>query len=243
MKKLLLLLSIYIYSFAIVTIAPAEPSDTKNYELDLGASYNQTIGNTDTLTYKGRVKATKFDPNYVTFINLSYLYSEASSIKNKDEFFAHARFIYKLDDINALETFVQTEAYPFKAVELRSLLGFGDRLKFDLGDTKIFVGLGAYTSILKESNLSAVNENRLNSYISLNGVLENIEYTLIGYYQPNIVSFDDMHMISNLELGFKLNESLKLVFEVNANYDSKPASGKKNYDISQLYGIVYKFKN
>ena len=241
MKKLVLVLSLFVSSFAIVTIAPAEPSDEKEYDLVLKTFYNQTSGNTDTLTYKLSAKATRYHKNYVTFINASYLYAEANSVKSKDEFYTHARFIYKLNELNALETFGQIEAYPFKAIELRSLVGAGDRLKFDFDTTKIFLGVGAYTSVVKEANENSINENRVNTYLSLTGEFDALGYALSGYYQPNIASFDDTHMIGNFELEFGINKQLKLTFEVSATYDSQPATGKKTYDLTQLYGIVYTY--
>ena len=248
MRFLLLLFTLFNFSFAVVSIAPVEIGKAPGTSGQINASFQTQRGNTDADSYSGGAKI-QYDDNasYVTWAEFVFHYAEASGVKNTNDTYAHLRYIHTYDHIKNInwEAFIQSETNQFTSVDERLITGGGYR--FNIHDDElgaIYLGTGAFyehidysTSIdPKESNL------RGNFYLSYNkefGKDSSLSYT--GYYQPKLNNYHDYLISNSLELQvyvyLKIYLSLKVVYAV----DSHPAISIKKDDFSQVTSLIYKF--
>jgi len=244
MYRLFLFFLLITYSYSIITIKPIEPNSKQNIGFEFGASYKKQGGNTDKFEYMLSTKMTKYNgSNLVTFLIASYQYAEVNDITNTDVTYYHLRSIYALSSTNAIELYSQLESDKFKSLESRFLLGVGDRYRLDLSSNKLYFGLGAYSSKIKESGIEVYTQTRANLYISFGGKSERLSYTLSGYAQPNISEVSDIHIIEKFQLLYDISKSIAVSMNIKFKYDSMPPSTREKYDLKNIYAITYKYNN
>jgi putative salt-induced outer membrane protein YdiY len=228
---------------AIVSIKPIEVSGQEEVKSQLGASYSTKSGNSDVSTTSISLKNTFYNIDSANMILIDYEYGKSNGSTNTDNTFMHLRHIRTTSDkaIN-YEIFLQAQKDTFRSIESRYLMGIGSRYKVHLeNDSKIFFGLGVFSTKLDEDNVKS-NFESLNSYISYNHKLDNGNtLTYNGYFQPRLDDANDYHISQKAQLSFDISRSMKLVVSLNHTYDSEPAVGINKSDLSTKTGISYKF--
>lgn len=244
MKKFLIFLIFFTYSFAIVSIEPKDIGEKEpGVSGEIGASLEINRGNTDTTSTSISARVQIDKDHCLCFATLSYEYGESSGEKNKDRAFLHLRHLEKINEDNVWEFFGQLQKDEFKDQKLRALLGTGERYRFyNNNDGKAYLGIGAFFEREKIENEDKKDYFRGNFYISFKKRFnENVKMAFISYYQPKLDEFSDYESINSLEFTVKLSDKLNLLILTKYDYDSRPPKDIKKYDFSQKIGISYNF--
>jgi hypothetical protein len=227
---LLFLLFSALPAWAIVDIAPVEVGDKPGTSGHVALSFSQKSGNTEKDEYDAGAKV-QYDTNTtsVFFIQGTYERTESSDTKIEDQKFAHARYLYKLDERLYAEAFLQYKQNIFKGIDRRLLSGGGIRWRAfvtSLG-SKVYLGLGVFDERLDYYPEHVVDDDqkdlRMNSYIAYKGELsETTKLNLIAYYQPSFEESSDHYASFMGELDIKIVGDFSLSFIYEIDYDSRP---------------------
>jgi len=248
-KPLFFLLLLFSSLEAVKFIAPNEVGLRPGLSGNLQASVNNQRGNTDKDEYVARARLC-YDNNrsYVTWLEFSYAYGQASGVENENKAFLHYRFIHTLysKDWN-WELFVQNEGDDFRQIQRRLLSGGGLRWRFyhSEGFGRIYAGAGVYYEYLnyltpaidpKEYN------TRLNTYIAYTKKFgKDARISLTSYYQPKMDDWSDHYISSAASLLVYVYGSVYLKVSLSYAYDTRPATGVEKEDMQQLSSIGWKF--
>jgi len=250
MYKFLFFLLVFTTSLSAVKfIAPNEVGLRPGISGNIQASVNNQRGNTDKDEYDIRARAS-YDNNhsYVTWLEFSYAYGQASGVENENKAFLHYRFIHTLysKDWN-WEAFVQNEGDDFRQIQRRLLGGAGLRWRFYHSDTfgRAYIGMGAYDEYLEYFNATVdpqENNIRLNAYFAYTKKFgKDARVSFTSYYQPKIDNFKDHYILSAASLLFYIYGQIYLKMSLAYAYDTAPAVGVKKEDMQQLSSIGWKF--
>jgi len=247
MKVFLMLLLLYVNSYAIVTIAPVNIGDKPGKSGMLKGSFETKRGNSDVDNYSAGLRFS-YDNNssYVIWSDFTFSYGKSSGVTNTNKTYTHIRYIHKLYKKSIdWESFIQSETNEFTKVKYRYIEGAGLRFyakKATLGELYVGVGLFneniAYTTDVdpRESNI------RLNNYIAYTNKYTKESYiSYISYYQPKINSFSDYIFSNGIELNVLIYKEIYLNITFYYDYDSSPAIGVEKEDVTQKTSFIYKF--
>ena len=248
MRLLLLLFTLFSYSFAIVSIAPVEIGKKPGTSGQVNASFQTQRGNTEADSYSGGAKL-QYDDNasYVTWGEFTIHYAEASTVKNTNDTYIHLRYIHTLNDVKNVnwEAFVQSETNQFTSIQERFVTGGGVRFHIrddDIG--KLYFGLGSFYEHIDYSTGVDPIENNLrgNFYLAYKKEFsKDSSISYAGYYQPKLNKLNDYLLSNALDLQVYVYEKVYLSFRLSYLVDAAPAVGIKKEDFSQITSFIYKF--
>ncbi len=243
MRKILLFLIVFNYSFAIISIEPKDIGENEpGVSAEGGISLEINRGNTDTTSTSISARVQKDDIDSLIYAIVNYEYGESKGEKNKDRAFLHIRKLIEIDNDNVWEIFGQIQRDDFKDQRFRALLGVGERYRFYNDNGKAYIGIGAFYEKEEIRDEGSDNYFRGNIYVSFKKRFnENVKMAFISYYQPRVDKFSDYESISSLEFSVKLTDKLSLLILSKYSYDSKPPKDIKEYDFTQKMGISYEF--
>lgn len=205
----------------------------KDYET-LGFSVTNTTGldfssgNTEEFEISEALRLDWNNPIQDYYAVLQYDFKTANKEKTKDKGFVHFRSIRDLkESFLFAEAFTQLEMDRF--LNLRSRFLFGGGLRIDLvsimkkreeasKNVKLFAGMGAMyeNEVYSEDETIYISHLRATTYISLIMALtDNVDLSLVNYYQPALDNFIDYRFTTDLKLKIKLLDQLSLQFEAN----------------------------
>jgi len=250
MFKPLFFLLIFITSLeAVKYIAANEVGLRPGIAGNVQASINNQRGNTDKDEYDASARIS-YDNNrtYVTWLEFSYAYGQASGIENENKAFLHYRFLHTLfaTDWN-WEAYVQNEGDDFRQIQRRLLGGGGVRWRFYHSDAfgRIYVGLGAYYEYLNytDPEIDPKEYNsRLNTYLMYTKKFgKDARISLASYYQPKLNDWNDHYIYNAASLLVYVYGSIYLKMSISYAYDTQPAIGVEKQDMQQLSSIGWKF--
>lgn len=247
MKFLLILLLSIVSAQAVINIAPVDIGEKPGFGGSIKGSLQTKRGNTDSDEYSVGIRL-QYDNNvsYVIWSDLALNYAKASGTTNTNKTYAHVRYIHTMyrKDLN-WEAYGQSQTDKFTKVQSRVLGGVGLRLHSDIKKYgNIYFGLGGFTEHVTYTTSVDPSENniRLNLYLAYKkDFSKRMNFSYIGYYQPNISSFSDYILSNSAQLRVELYKQLYLSIEAIYNQDTKPAVGIQKYDFSQITSFVYKF--
>jgi len=249
MRVLLLIHFLVFNVFAIVDIASVDFLE-KEEGLSGSAygSFQKKRGNTDRdeSEYGGRIQ---FDTKTtITWLQGEIEHDESGDTTTDDNAFMHLRHIHQIFNPSwALEFYGQLKKDKFKNLQQRKLMGMGPRVK--LADSKeygkLFFGLSLMDERVNytQDTVDADEHNlRLSSSLSYKiGVDDNLDFSLLGYYQPKLDEGSDYLATSLAELTMHLTKVIDLSYLVEFDYDSRPPSSIEKTDLRQKLSFVYRF--
>ena len=246
MKILVLVILIFAFAEAIITVKPTEIGDKPGMSGTLEGSLQTKRGNTEKDEYTLGLKV-QYDNNssYTIFANVIGVYGEASGVRNTNKTYGHMRFIHTLYGNFDYELYLQSETNEFTSIDMRRLGGAGARYHLEedsYGD--FFFGFGAYNEAISYSTLLDPDENniRINSYIAYTvDFSKTTKFIYVGYYQPRVDDMSDFITSNALELKINIYAKLNLKLRVFYDYDGKPAIGREKTDFTQISSFSYDF--
>lgn len=244
----LLILFFNVSLFAVVQIAPNEVGLRPGISGKLSASNNIQRGNTDKDEFDFSATVS-YDNNrsYVTWLDFSYAYGQASGTENENKAYAHYRFLHTLYRASwNWELFAQNEGDDFRNIQRRLLGGGGLRWRFYEAGTfgRIYFGLGAYYEYLSYTTPEdpAERNTRVNSYLSYTKKFgQDARISLGVYYQPKTSDWNDYYFNQAVSLSVYVYRELFVNIELTHAHDSRPGVGVKKTDFQQITSIGWKF--
>ncbi len=234
--------------FAVVEIAPNEVGLRPGLAGNLQLAANNQRGNTDKDEYDlGGLFSYDNNRSYVTWIDFSYAYGQASGVENENKAYAHYRFLHTLYDPSwNWEAYVQNQGDDFRHIQRRLLGGGGLRWRFYESEAfgRIYFGLGGYYEYLHyTTDLDPDERNtRISSYLSYTKKFgEDARFSAAGYYQPKVDDVGDYYLHQSASLLFYIYGSIYVKITLLYAYDSKPAVGVDKTDLQQTTSVGWKF--
>ncbi len=234
--------------FAVVEIYPNEVGLRPGLSGSVQLAINNQRGNTD----KDELDATglfSYDNNrsYVTWIDFSYAYGQASGVENENKAYAHYRFLHTLySPAWNWEAYVQNQGDDFRHIQRRLLGGAGLRWRFYESKPfgRIYAGLGGYYEHLNyTTEVDPTERNvRMSSYLSYTKKLgKDARFNASGYFQPKINDWTDYYVHYGASLSIYIYGSLYIKVTLLHAYDSSPAGGIDKTDLQQTTSVGWKF--
>ena len=248
--RFLLLVQFFIFSaFAVIDIASVDFLEKEEgISGSLYGSFQKKRGNTDRdeSEYGGRIQ---FDTKKtITWLQGEVEHDESSDTTTDDNAFIHLRHIHQIFNPSwALESYGQLKSDKFKNLQKRQLIGMGPRAKLagskEYG--KLFFGLSLMDERINYTqNSTDENEHnlRLSSYLSYKmNISNNLEFSLLSYYQPKVNDSSDYLATSLAEMTIHLTKVIDLSYLLEFDYDARPPSAIYETDVRQKLSFVYRF--
>lgn len=156
-----------------------------------------------------------------------------------NDYLQHFRTNYYLNDKFALESYLQNQHDIVHNIENRKLAGLGFKANIPFLD---FVGLSIfYENELLVDNISH-KDCRMNFYNELSfNIYENLKFSNVIYYQPNIEEFNDYKLALESTLSFPIIKNLFFTNTLSFAHDTYPAIDipKTTYQIKN--SLKFKF--
>ena len=243
MKKIVIFLIFFTYSFAIVSIEPKDiGKKSPGLSGEVGVSTEINRGNSDSSSFSISSRIQYDQNSSLQYAIISYEYGNSNGSRYKDRAFLHLRDLQKIDNLKVWEYFFQIQRDEFKDQNLRAILGMGPRIKIYNKDAKVYIGVGAFFEREDIEHKDSKDYFRGNFYVAYKQRFnQNIKAAFVSYYQPKLDEFSDFENFSTLEFSIKLTSKLNLLLKSQYEYDSTPISNVKKYDFTQKMGIVYSF--
>lgn len=234
--------------FAVVEIAPNEVGLRPGLAGNVQLAVNNQRGNTDKDEFDfGGLFSYDNNRSYVTWIDFSYAYGQASGVENENKAYAHYRFLHTLytPEWN-WEAYVQNQGDDFRNIQRRLLGGAGVRWRFYESEAfgRIYFGLGGYYEYLNYTTETDPQERnvRLSSYLSYTKKLgEDARFSASGYYQPKVDGWEDYYVHYGASLFIYVYGSMYVKITLLHAYDSRPAIGVDRTDLQQTTSVGWKF--
>lgn len=248
--RLLLLIQFFIFTaFAVIDISSVDFGEKEEgLSGSVYGSFQKKRGNTerDESEYGGRIQ---YDTSKtITWLQGELEHDESGDTTTDDNAFIHLRHIHQIFNPSwAMEFYVQLKKDSFKNLQQRRVMGMGPRVKLvdskDYG--KLFFGLSLMDEQINYTqNAADANEHNLraSSYLSYKAeVNNNLDFSLMSYYQPKVDDSADYLATSLAEMTIHLSKVIDLSYLLEFDYDSRPPSTIFKTDVRQKLSFVYRF--
>ena len=185
-------------------------------------------------------------PMHYYLLYADWNYSKGANNTFSNAGMIHFRYAYRLNKIDKhhqkspwkLEAYAQVQYNQLLRQKLRALSGGGIRWKiFDIKGNRSFIGSSAFFEH-EELLTSEINEQiRWSNYWSWFINVNNITFTGVNYYQPNISDFKDSRFMGQYTFGYRLKRNISLRADFMIFYDSRPAQNVKNTVFNSSLGF------
>lgn len=217
---IILLISSFIYSEAIVNVEDLRRDGEKGFFANISGSISFSSGNRNRDSFSIQSSLDYNIDDLETFFVVKRSQKKINNKNYDSATLAHLRLNFLFDKDPSLETFIQYSKNPFRKFKKRELIGLGTRFNLE---NNFKAGIGIMNE--DEEDLSAISDNtlRVSSYFHSEFLIdENIVFDLSAFLQPALSSFDDFKATLIGQLDFHVNESFKISLQYNTFYDSKP---------------------
>jgi len=170
--------------------------------------------------------------------------------KSGESFFSqallHLRNVNSLSDFVMLEEFLQYDNNKQILLLHRALFGGGLRIKLIEND-EIIMRIGPSIFFEHETydldntaiHKNKINNARLNLYLtSLFNLQQGISFLSIIYVQPKFDNFNDLKILFDNALNFKLGDKVDFIIKLQMRYDSLPADNIEKFDLTTKMGLA-----
>ena len=242
MKHIFFLLFFLYHSFCysqIVNIIDLNESENKGWSGSFNLEYDYN-------------KSTEVDAEFINSTNLMWNNNKLSLIffniidfhrageeDFSNDYLQHFRLKYYLNDKIALESYLQNQHDLVHNIENRKLAGLGFKANIPIVD---FIGLSIfYEDELLVDDISH-NDYRMNFYNELIfNISENLKFSNVIYYQPNIEDYNDYKLALEASLSFPIFKNLFFTNTFTLAHDTYPAVDipKTTYQIKN--SLKFKF--
>ena len=245
MKKIILL--ILILSFAFQNHLSSQIVNTIN----LNESENKGWSGSFELEYDYN-KSTEIDAEFINSTNLMWNnnnlslmffniidFHRAGEEDFSNDHLQHFRVKYYLKDKFALESYLQNQHDLVHNIEKRKLAGLGFKANFPIID---FIGLSIFYEDELLVDAISHRDYRMNFYNELSfNISENLKFSNVIYYQPNIEEYNDYKLALESTLSFPIIKNLYFTNTLSLAHDTYPAVDipKTTYQIKN--SLKFKF--
>lgn len=245
------------FSLFIFSINLFPQINTERYRQDADSGFSGAVeieglaqtGNTDfqLLSLGGRLNYNRIGSYSFFVFSGGYGWKDGSQFSN--ELISHLRNVESLNDFLLIEAFMQFDYNKKRKLLSRELIGAGlrykilttDYFKFRLG-TSYFFEIEEYDLPDGSIHGKNVKAHRFSSYSTFEiRVKEDMKFSSVTYFQPDIQNFGDYRLISENILSFLINRYFDFNVKFNVRYDTLPPDGIKELDTITKLGITYKF--
>jgi hypothetical protein len=188
---------------------------------------------------------------YKTPMRYYLLYADWNYSKGANNTFSnagmvHFRYAYRLNKIDKyhqkspwkLEAYAQVQYNQLLRQKLRVLGGGGIRWKiFDIKGSRSFLGSSTFYEYEELLTTEIIKQVRWSNYWSWFINIDNITFTGVSYYQPNINDFKDTRFMGQYTFGYRLKRNISLRADFMVFYDSRPAQNVKNTVFNSSFGL------
>ncbi|MCB2205940.1 DUF481 domain-containing protein [bacterium] len=213
-----------------------------------GVALGLVRGNSEFVSVEGDLRFDYVRTDNDNFVVLNYAFKEARQGKIANKGFLHGRSIWDVASALAVEGFAQAEFNEFLSLKNRDLLGAGARWKaIDLRDNdeksrlEIFLGIGAmFEHEEYDTSPAALRFDRMRStnYLTLNWTPSDAAAaTLIAYAQPLVENPEDVRIITDASVEWKIVAGLHFNVRCSWRYHSRPVTDVKRYDLELTNGL------
>jgi len=213
-------------------------------DIDLSISFTKNVSNI--LQAKNSIKLQYYrGQSLILFLNdISMVKVGGTDYLN--EGFQHLRYNYSFNNFNWLtaETFIQYQYNSIRKIQRRFLAGLGPRLSLvDTSRIRLHTGpLIMYENELISGEDSPSQKIRMSVYLAFTFDLsEQLSFSIITYYQPHIIAFNNYRIAMESYLKVKLYQKLSLKIILESSYDSRPPESIPSMMYSLNTGLNYAF--
>lgn len=211
---------------------------TEGAAAHLSGSIATYLGNTEGLTLGGSALIGGRHGHHLGYASGSADYSHLGGATQAAKAFGHIRHNYQLLPFLWSELFAQMEADRFRRIALRELFGAGPRFRLtESSELSTFYGSAymlEYTRLSESAGFVDRSDiaHRFSNYVAL--VWTPDQRTTLSetlYVQPRFDEFADYHVLSVLNLEFKITDRLSSRVDATFRYDSRHAPEVKPHDL------------
>jgi hypothetical protein len=158
----------------------------------------------------------------------------------------HFRYAYRLNKIDKyhqkspwkFEAYAQVQYNQLLRQKLRALSGAGIRWKiFDMKEKRSFLGSSFFYEYEELLSNEIIKQVRWSNYWSWFINIDNINFTGVSYYQPNVNNFKDTRFMGQYTFVYRLKRNISLRADFMIFYDSRPAQNVKNTVFNSSMGF------
>ncbi|MCB1647667.1 MAG: DUF481 domain-containing protein [Pseudomonadales bacterium] len=212
----------------------------------LGFSFSGASGNDD--SSKAEISEHfHWRANATTLMFLaSWERGDSNGNDTADNSFAHLRYVRRLTDTFAIESYLQFQQDQFVELQRRRLLGAGVRFELweQQNDRRLAVGAGLmqeyerYTGATDETR-----ELRANLYASVSLPLSDggPVFTLSSYLQPALDDWGNLRTVNNMSLKADIAQAFAVKFSLGYHYNGEPVRGVDKGDFKYATSLEYTF--
>lgn len=222
--------------------------ETRGFLFTTGVSLGLTRGNSEFVSVAGDLRVDYMREDDVHFAVLDYAFKESSRGKIANKGFFHLRTIWDVAASLAVEGFGQVEFNEFLSLSNRGLLGAGVRWNAvrmtNEAQKPLFglhLGVGAmfeheeYDTSPQDVVLDRV---RSTNYLTLQWTPSDVATgSVIAYLQPLITNPEDLRVIAEAAMEWKITGGLHFNVRASWRYHSRPMTDVKRYDLEITNGI------
>lgn len=211
---------------------------TEGAAAQLAGSIATYLGNTEGVTLGGTALIGGRHGRHFGYASGSADYAHLGGATQAAKAFGHVRHNYRLLPFVWSELFAQMEADRFRRIALRELYGAGPRFRLSQSsELSTFYGSAymlEYTRLSESAGLVDRSDiaHRFSNYVAL--VWTPDQRTTLSetlYLQPRFDQFADFHVLSVLNLEFKITDRLSSRVDATLRYDSRHAPEVKPHDL------------
>ncbi len=220
--------------------------DSSGISGSIAGSFN-TIRNQDLLLNAAFRPLIQYKtPMHYYLLHADWNYSKGANNTFSNAGMVHFRYAYRLNKIDKyhqkspwkLEVYAQVQYNQLLRQKLRTLGGGGIRWKiFDIKGGRSFLGSSTFYEYEELLTTEVIKQVRWSNYWSWFINIDNITFTGVSYYQPNINDFKDTRFMGNYTLGYRLKRNVSLRADLMIFYDSRPAQNVKNTVFNSSFGL------
>ncbi len=222
--------------------------DARGFAFTTGVSLGLTRGNSEFVSVAGDLRVDYMQEKHVHFAVLDYSFKESSKGKIANKGFFHLRTIWDVSASLAVEAFGQVEFNEFLSLSNRDLLGGGVRwnaVRMTNEESEslleLYLGIGAmYEHEEYDTSPENVRLDRARStnYLTLQWTPSDIAAgSVIAYLQPLITNPEDLRVIAEAAMEWKITGGLHFNVRTSWRYHSRPMTDVKRYDLEITNGI------
>ncbi len=249
-----LLLSLHGTLFSQVNTEKLRRTDsTRGVFFSLGASAGLVRGNSEYFSLGGSLRNDLVGESSYHFIVGEYELKESGAGKISNKGFLHARTMWDVNELLAWEGFAQAQFNEFISLKNRGLVGTGMRLGIAAlrgsdGQEVLrsFLGVGLmYEHERYATEPAEIEFSRLRStnYLTVYLQLEHrVSLTGVFYAQPLMTDIGDHRFVAEASLGVGITSSISLLVDLAWNYNNRPVSSVKRYDLELTNGLMFTFR-
>lgn len=219
-------------------------SDTTGWAGSAGTSFSYTKNVQQILNINANAHLQYKTQKDLYLILANYNLLTSFSQKLVKNMFYHGRYNRKLGKIVRWEAFTQWQQNRFSNIDLRAVLGTGPRFKLHESERfRIYAGVLSMFEYEVEKGSTLIHRDiRSDNYVSFTFKPNTgFDVTSTTFYQPLYRQSNDFRIMNQVIFNVKVTKRFSIVTNWDYLYDSFPAKGSPNVNLTVTNGFSYTF--